>query len=81
MDVGTTLVTNSETTILVQPTQRPFDHPSKFTQAAPVFGISRCQDGRDAEPPEQTTMNLGIVRANKRANKRGPTKGVRSGFS
>jgi hypothetical protein len=63
MDVIAPFVTGTQPAHLMEPTDRPFDHPSVNAQAAAMFGISFRQDRSDATLPQGLTMGLGIVRS------------------
>ena len=43
MDVGTTFVTHSEATVLMQPGQAALDHPAVYTLFAGWSAIALCQ--------------------------------------
>ena len=63
VDIGSPLVTNTQSSELVQPTQCTFHYPTMNAQAAVVRGISFGDDGVDANFPQCTTIRLRIVAA------------------
>jgi len=63
MDVRATFVAHTQTSILMQPAQGPFDRPAKYTEPATVLGISLGQNRFDSASAEFLPMGLRIVGA------------------
>ena len=63
MDVGSSLITDTQAPELMQPREGPFDHPAKHAQAAPVVRASASQDRDDAEASQGLSVRGRVVGA------------------
>ncbi len=61
MNVGATFVADTQATILMQPTQRPFDDPPEYPQSAAVFGTALGQHRRDTASTQFLAMRFRMV--------------------
>ena len=61
MNLGPPLVTNTQSTKLVQPGDRALDHPARFAQAAPMLGAAAGNLGVDAAFFQRVAMRLRVV--------------------
>ena len=61
MNILATLITNSQASKLMQPGQRPFDHPAIEPQAAAVSGSPPGQHRFDPHLAQGPAMRLGII--------------------
>lgn len=61
MNVGTSLEARAETTEIVEPGVRTFDHPAILTEPATVFGPALRDHGLDATLTQRTSVSFGIV--------------------
>lgn len=63
MDVGASFVSRAESALLMQPGDRSFHHPSGFSQAAAMFGVSMSHNGLDAATTQLPFVRLRAVSA------------------
>jgi hypothetical protein len=63
MNIVASLVANAETAELMEPGNRPFNHPAGLTQSTAMFGVPTSQVGSDATAPEFVAVRLRIVSA------------------
>ena len=61
MNVGPFLVANAQPPELIQPSERPFHHPTPSTQPAAVFGVALRKKGDDASVTKTLPDRFGIV--------------------
>src|SRR2546425_1132756 len=64
VNVCAALVTNAQTAELMQPTERAFDDPAGFAQAAavgPTFARQLIGDAQSAQPPVMRTASISTV--------------------
>jgi len=63
VDVVTTLITDSESPVLVQAGKTPLDDPTIDPKAAAVAGLSLGQDGSNALASQRRPMRLAVIAA------------------
>ena len=63
VNIGSALVANSQSAELVQPTDRPLDHPTEDAQLAAVVGISLGDVRLHAALRQLFSMRVGVVGA------------------
>jgi len=61
MNIRTTLVTNPQTPVLVQPTQRPLHYPAIHPKAAAMFGPTPGQHGNDSQPAQDAAVPRRVI--------------------
>ena len=64
MNISTPFVTDAQATELMQPTERAFDHPAGFVQAAamrPAGARQSSGDAQSAQPPLMRTAAIGPI--------------------
>jgi hypothetical protein len=62
MDFRPTFVTNSEPTVLVEPTDGPFHYPAVDAEAAAVWNVSPGQNRFDAAFSKFFSMGIRVIR-------------------
>ena len=62
MNITTPFVTHAQSTELMQPTERAFDHPAGFTQAATMRPAFASQPSGDAQVAQPTMMCAAAIR-------------------
>jgi hypothetical protein len=61
MNVRPLLIANAQPTELIQPSERPFHHPSPSTQPAAVVGVAPRKKRDDASVTQTMADRFGIV--------------------
>ena len=61
MDVAATFIADRQPTVLVQPTEGAFHHPTEDTQPTAMFLVASRQLGYNASPPQRLPMSAGVV--------------------
>jgi hypothetical protein len=61
VDVGTSFITNSKSSELVQPRKSSFDDPSVNAQAAAILRVASCKDRLNASLVQFIPFKLGII--------------------
>lgn len=61
MDVIAALPTNAKPSKIMEPGQRAFDNPTKYSQSTPVFPFAFRDDGRDSSFAEFMTMRFRVI--------------------
>src|SRR5437762_5481294 len=63
MNVGAPFIPKPETTVLMNPTDRPLHHPAELPQAAAMLGPLLSQQRIDSELTEALAVGFGVIRS------------------
>ena len=63
MNVGSFLITDSQSAKLIEPGERPLHDPAPLPQSAAVFGVALCKKRDDASVTQTLSDRLRVITA------------------